>query len=125
MLIADMAQSVERRLGKAEVTGSIPVISLTCEALCVCTVLFLFYGKRPVSHKVKIIPGCFAEIRHGTGQDCPRLVASYRKPDINYQRKKEWFFGENIRKRRENIDFCRMNDTIKGELLWLNLIPKE
>jgi hypothetical protein len=26
-LIADMAQSVERRLGKAEVTGSIPVIS--------------------------------------------------------------------------------------------------
>ena len=25
---ADMAQSVERRLGKAEVTGSIPVISL-------------------------------------------------------------------------------------------------
>ncbi len=25
---ADVAQSVERRLGKAEVTGSIPVISL-------------------------------------------------------------------------------------------------
>ncbi len=25
--LADMAQSVERRLGKAEVTGSIPVIS--------------------------------------------------------------------------------------------------
>ena len=41
MLIADMAQSVERRLGKAEVTGSIPVISLTYGALCICTAFFL------------------------------------------------------------------------------------
>ena len=32
MLIADMAQSVERRLGKAEVTGSIPVISLNMQS---------------------------------------------------------------------------------------------
>ena len=28
---ADVAQSVERRLGKAEVTGSIPVISLNMQ----------------------------------------------------------------------------------------------
>lgn len=32
MLIADMAQSVERRLGKAEVTGSIPVISFNMQS---------------------------------------------------------------------------------------------
>ena len=32
MLTADMAQSVERRLGKAEVTGSIPVISLNMQS---------------------------------------------------------------------------------------------
>ena len=34
MLTADMAQSVERRLGKAEVTGSIPVISLNMQGGC-------------------------------------------------------------------------------------------
>ena len=34
MTQADMAQSVERHLGKVEVTGSIPVISLTLETHC-------------------------------------------------------------------------------------------
>jgi len=43
----------------------------------------------------------------------------------DYQRVKMVFFGENIRKQRENVDFCHTNDTIKDELLWLNPVPKE
>ena len=39
---ADVAQSVERRLGKAEVTGSIPVISL--KSLIIFQGLFCLYG---------------------------------------------------------------------------------
>ncbi len=38
---ADVAQSVERRLGKAEVTGSIPVISL--KSLILFQGLFCLY----------------------------------------------------------------------------------
>ncbi|WP_455058029.1 hypothetical protein [Jutongia sp.] len=49
----------------------------------------------------------------------------WKKSDINSQWEKERIFGENNRKRRENVDFCRTNDTIKGELLWLNHVPKE
>ncbi len=43
----------------------------------------------------------------------------------DYQWAKRVFFGENIRKQRENVDFCHTNDTIKDELLWLNPVPKE
>ena len=40
---ADVAQSVERRLGKAEVTGSIPVISFTkkTDFMLACNVIKL------------------------------------------------------------------------------------
>ena len=44
---ADVAQSVERRLGKAEVTGSIPVISL--KSLILFQGLFCLYDiKNPL-----------------------------------------------------------------------------
>lgn len=43
----------------------------------------------------------------------------------DYQWKKLGFFGKNIRKPCEIVDFCHTNDTIKGELLWLNPVPKE
>ena len=39
---ADVAQSVERRLGKAEVTGSIPVISFTKNGLHACMKVLFF-----------------------------------------------------------------------------------
>ena len=44
---ADVAQSVERRLGKAEVTGSIPVISLL-EPLSIQGFSFLYLSFRVV-----------------------------------------------------------------------------
>ncbi len=46
LLSADMAQSVERRLGKAEVTGSIPVISLVKGTGRYILVPFLYHGKK-------------------------------------------------------------------------------
>ena len=46
MLIADMAQSVERRLGKAEVTGSIPVISLDMQSAVHDVQHFLFTHRK-------------------------------------------------------------------------------
>ena len=39
--VAAMAQMVERRLGKAEVTGSIPVSSLQMKGIAQCYTLFL------------------------------------------------------------------------------------
>ena len=45
--------------------------------------------------------------------------------DRDYQRKKPGFFGKNIRKLCEIVDFCHTNDTIKSDLLWLNPVPKE
>ena len=45
--------------------------------------------------------------------------------DRDYQWEKIGFFGKNIRKLRENVDFCHTNDTIRSELLWLNSVPKE
>ncbi len=101
MLIADMAQSVERRLGKAEVTGSIPVISLNMQSAVHC-----------VQHFFDII-----------GKNEIRFISIVI--DRDYQWKKIGFFGKSIRKLYENVDFCHTNDTMKGELLWLSSVPKE
>ena len=48
---ADVAQSVERRLGKAEVTGSIPVISFLVSDYKSGT--FLLYRKLQSGRKIK------------------------------------------------------------------------
>lgn len=48
--VATVAQSVERRIGSAEVTGSIPVSS--CKNPCVCKGFF-FYQKCPVQNRAK------------------------------------------------------------------------
>lgn len=48
--VATVAQSVERRIGSAEVTGPIPVSS--CKNPCVCKGFF-FYQKCPVQNRAK------------------------------------------------------------------------
>ena len=62
-----MAQSVERRIGSAEVTGPIPVSSWIAETETLVEKVSVFFCKGYAAHKAASIQGCAAKLSWGGG----------------------------------------------------------
>ena len=65
-----MAQSVERRIGSAEVTGSIPVSSLKELEINLVPFLFKFYKK--ICYIIKNIPFCENPMKYK--ENCKKIM---------------------------------------------------